>query len=132
MFGYVQMHRLSLLVLPDRLAICRLPPDAAIPGPPPVGGLWSVTRTADELSLVFPEAERRPEWKAETGWRALRVEGTLDFSLTGILSAIAAPLAAAGVSLFAVSTFDTDYVLVREGDLDKARAALTAAGFAVR
>lgn len=126
------MHRLSLLVLPDRLAICRLPPDASIPGPPPGGGLWSATRTADELSLVLAESERRPEWKAETGWRALRVGGTLDFSLTGVLSAIAAPLAAAGVSLFAVSTFDTDYVLVREGDLEKARTALAADGFAVR
>lgn len=132
MSGYVNMHRLSLLVLPDRLAICRLPPDAAIPEPPPGGGLWSVTRTADELSLILSESARRPEWKAETGWRALRVEGTLDFSLTGILSAIAAPLAAAEVSLFAVSTFDTDYVLVRERDLETARAALAASGFAVR
>jgi hypothetical protein len=125
------MHRLSLSVLSDRLAICRLPPDSAIPEPP-ADGLWSVTRTADELSVVLPEAARHPEWKAETGWRALRVDGTLDFALTGILSALAAPLAAAGVSLFAVSTFDTDYVLVRDRDLDTAKAALAADGHTVR
>lgn len=126
------MHGISLLVLSDRLAICRLSPESPIPEPPAAGGLWSVTRTADELSVVLPESALRPEWKAETGWRALRVEGTLDFALTGILAALATPLAAARVSLFAVSTYDTDYVLVRERDLDKAREALTAAGHTVR
>lgn len=91
-----------------------------------------MTRTADELSIVLPEEARRPEWQAETGWRALRVEGTLDFALTGILASLAAPLARAGVSLFAVSTFDTDYVLIRERDLETAKAALAADGHTVR
>lgn len=126
------MHRLSLSLLPDRLAICRLPPDAALPVPPAGGGLWSVTRTAEELSIVLPDEARHPDWKAEPGWRALRVAGTLDFSLTGILASLAAPLAAAGVSLFAVSTWDTDYVLVRERDLEKATAALETEGHTVR
>lgn len=131
------MDEISLRVLSGRLAICRLSPESPIPEPPAGGGLWSVTRTADELSVVLPESALRPAWedredfKAETGWRALRVEGTLDFALTGILAALATPLAAAGVSLFAVSTYDTDYVLVRERDLDKAKAALTAAGHAM-
>ena len=126
------MHRLSLSVLPDRLAICRLPPDAALPAPPAGGGLWSVTRTAEELSLVLPDEARHPDWKAEPGWRALQVDWTLDFALTGILASLAAPLAEAGVSLFAISTYDTDYVLVRERDLEKAAAALAAAGHTVR
>jgi hypothetical protein len=126
------MHRLSLSVLPDRLAICRLPPDSAIPGPPAGGGLWSVTRTADELSLVLPEAARHPDWPAETGWRAFRVDGTLDFALTGVMASLADPLAAATLSLFAISTYDTDYVLVRERDLERATAALGAAGHTVR
>jgi hypothetical protein len=126
------MHPLSLSVLPDRLAICRLPPDSAIPGPPAGGGLWSVTRTADELSLVLPEAARHPDWQAETGWRAFRVDGTLDFSLTGVMASLADPLAAATVSLFVISTYDTDYVLVRERDLERATAALGAAGHTVR
>lgn len=126
------MHRLSLSVMPGRLAVCRLPPGSVMPGPPAGSGFWSATRTADEISLVLPEEERRPEWQAETGWRALRVDGTLDFALTGILASLATPLAAAGVSLFAISTFDTDYLLVRERDLDRATEALAAAGHTVR
>jgi hypothetical protein len=126
------MHRLSLTLLPDRLAICRLPPDAALPTPPAGGGLWSVTRTADELSIVLPEAAIRPEWKAETAWRVLRVDGTLDFALTGILADLATPLAAADVPIFVISTWDTDYVLVREWFLERAAAALEAAGHTVR
>jgi len=119
---------LLLSVLPDRLAICRLPADSPVPAPPAEGGLWSVTRTRDELSLVLPLAEAPKEGRIEPGWRALQVAGPLDFSLTGILAALAAPLAEAGISLFAISTFDTDYVLVREVDLERAQAVLRAAG----
>ncbi len=121
---------LSLHLLPGRFAVCRLPPDAPLPeaGSP---GLWSATRTADELSLVVPEEERRPEWQAETGWRCLQVAGPLDFGLTGILASLATPLAEAGVSLFAVSTYDTDYLLVRGDRLDQARKALEGAGHRV-
>lgn len=126
------MHRLSLSLLPDRLAICRLPPDTPIPAPPAGAGLWSVTRTEDELSVILPDEARHSDWQAETGWRALRVDGTLDFSLTGIMASLADPLAAAGVSLFAISTYDTDYVLVRERDLKRAAAALAAEGHTVR
>jgi hypothetical protein len=121
---------LSLHVLPERLAVCRLPPDAPVPAPLS-RGFWSATRTQDELSVVLPEAEARPEWKAERGWRGFAVAGPLDFSLTGILASIASPLAAAGVSLFALSTYDTDYVLVREADLERAAQALREAGHAV-
>ena len=120
--------QLILSVLPDRLAICRLPADAPVPAPSSVGGLWSVTRTQDELSLVLPEPEASAEGRIEPGWRALKVAGPLDFSLTGILAALATPLAAAGISLFAISTYDTDYVLVREADLERAKTVLRAAG----
>lgn len=73
--------------------------------------------------------ESAPETgRLETGWRALKVEGPLDFNLTGILAGIANPLARAGISIFAISTFDTDYVLVREVQLDNALAALRSAG----
>lgn len=126
------MHPLSFSVLPDRLAICRLPPASALPTPPAGGGLWSVTRTADELSLVLSESARDPEWPAETGWRAFRVDGTLDFALIGVLASLTTPLAAAGVGLFVVSTYDTDYLLVRERDLETAARTLTAEGHTVR
>jgi uncharacterized protein len=124
------MKSLVLHLLPGRFAVCRLPPDAPLPEARP-GGLWSATRTADELSIVLPEEDRQPEWKAETGWRCLQVAGPLDFALTGVLASLATPLAEAEVSLFAVSTYDTDYVLVREERLDRAREALESAGHRV-
>ena len=72
------------------------------------------------------------DWLVEDGWRAFKVLGPLDFSLTGILSAIAAPLAEAGISIFALSTYDTDYVLVRAHALDSACAVLSAAGYQIK
>ena len=120
---------MHLTLLPGRLAICRLPADAPVPGwTPTAGSLLSITRTADELSVVCDEARVTVEVVAERGWRALRVTGPLDFALTGVLAALAAPLAAAGVSIFALSTYDTDYVLVREADVERAVAALAHAG----
>jgi hypothetical protein len=121
---------LALSVLPDRLAVCRLPADAPIPAPS-TGRLWSVTRTADEVSVVLPEAEAPAAGQIEPGWRAFKVAGPLDFSLTGILAALAVPLATARIGLFAISTYDTDYLLVREADLEHAKAALRAAGHRV-
>ena len=118
---------LSLRTLPGELAVCRLPADAPAPALG-AAALWSVTRTADELSIVCPAADAPAGAEVERGWRALKVAGPLDFALTGILAAIAAPLADAGVSIFAVSTYDTDYVLVREAALPAAAEALRRAG----
>jgi hypothetical protein len=87
--------------------------------------------TPDELSLVVPEAFAPDGAAIEAGWRALRVAGTLDFSLTGVLASLAAPLAQAGVSIFAVSTYDTDYLLVRESGLAAALVALRGAGHTI-
>ena len=122
------VKNLSLTILPERLAICRLPPDAAIPECPPQARFWSVTRTTEELSIVLPEESVSPGWQAETGWRGLKVQGPLDFDLTGILASLVEPLAGAGVSIFAISTYDTDYILVREKDLEKAKQVLMANG----
>ncbi len=121
----------TLHVLPDRLAVCRLPADSAIPGWAIDSPFFSVTRTPDELSVVCREGSVPMETKSEGGWRALQVAGPLDFALTGVLASIAAPLASAGVSIFAIATFDTDYVLVKEDHLAKATAALAAAGHTV-
>jgi uncharacterized protein len=122
---------LDLTVLPDVLAICRLPAGAA--SPPWLEGetFASVTRTPEETSVVC-RAEVVPlDVRVETGWRALRVAGPLDFALTGVLLSLLEPLAAAGVSVFALSTFDTDVVLVREAALEEALAALADAGHGV-
>lgn len=96
------------------------------------GGLTFVGRTPEELSLVC-ETARVPSGalEREDGWRALRVDGTLAFSLVGVLAGITAALAAAKISVFCVSTFDTDYVLVKETALDAAVSALRSAGYAV-
>ena len=91
----------------------------------------SVTRTSDELSVVCPAAAVPSGTKCDNGWRAFQVAGPLDFSLTGILLSVAEPLAAAGVSIFAVSTYDTDYVLVKADLLEKAMQSLSAAGHTV-
>jgi hypothetical protein len=118
----------SLRVLPGELVVCRLPADAPAPPVPAQAQLFAITRTADELSIVCPVADAPPGAEAQAGWRALRVDGPLDFALTGILAAIAEPLAQAGISIFAVSTYDTDYVLVPELALAAAVEALRRAG----
>ena len=82
--------------------------------------------------MVCPESAMPEGAKREGGWRVLKITGPLDFSLTGILVSVAKPLAEAGVSIFAVSTFDTDYVLVKEENLEKALRALTLAGHVVK
>ena len=95
------------------------------------GSFVSTVRTPGELSVVAPDSAIDSHVEGERGWRALRIDGTLDFALTGVLAALAAPLAEAGVSIFAVSTYDTDYVLVRDAQLATALEALRTAGHTV-
>ena len=90
-----------------------------------------MTRTAEELSVVCREEVVPGGVRCERGWRCLRVAGTLDFSLVGVLALLLVPLAGAGVAVFCVSTFDTDYLLVRDADLARATEALGAAGHRV-
>lgn len=116
-----------LSALNECLAICRLDARAKV-SVPEDSPFFSVTRTADELSIVCPEGDAPEGARVESGWRAIKVEGTRDFSLTGILASISAPLAEAGVSIFALSTFDTDYFLVKEAKLGRARDVLSEAG----
>jgi hypothetical protein len=122
----------TLLLLKDRLAVCRLAPGEPFPAWANGGAFASVTRTGDELSVVCPEGAVPEGTRCEAGWRMFRVEGPLDFALTGVLASIAAPLARAGVSIFALSTFDTDYVMVKEEDVERAASALAAAGHRVQ
>lgn len=119
---------LQLRVLDDRLAVCRLAANASIPAWVFSSGFCSVTRTSDELSVVCAQDRVPSDVRSEPGWRALMLVGPFEFTLTGVLTAIVEPLAEAGVPIFAVSTFDTDYVLVKETSLESAAAALRAAG----
>ncbi len=119
--------RLELTILPVRLAICRLAPGEPIPAWALGGELCSITRTPEELSVVCDEGHPPAGTEAQRGFRALRVEGPLPLEAVGILSSLTAPLAAQGISVFALSTHDTDYLLVREGLL--ARAVRVLGGF---
>ena len=126
----------QLSVLPGEFAVCRLPASAAIPAWATRSPLFCVMRTADELSIVcaagdVPVEAAAAGAQAAAGWRALKLHGPFPFEETGVLAAILAPLAAAGVSIFALSTYDTDYVLVREPQLASAAAALRSAGHTV-
>jgi hypothetical protein len=107
--------------------ILQLPSDAAIPAWLSFSArpLVSVTHTADELSVVCPSSEVPAGITCAPGWRAFRVEGKQDFSAVGILSSILSPLADAGISIFSISTFDTDYILVRAEVVEKARSVLS-------
>ena len=120
---------MDLTVLGEPLAICRLPATGRIPS-------WaleehetfsSITRTGEELSIVCAEEAVPPDdVQYEGGWRALKVPGPIPFGVTGVLASIAGPLAAAGISIFAVSTYDTDYVLVKAEDVERALTTLKA------
>ena len=120
--------RLRFTVVHGSWAVVRLAPDAAVPPGVLVPPFHSVTRTPAELSVVCPETAAPVGAVVETGWALLGLVGPFPFSMVGVLASVLAPLAAGGVSIFAVSTFDTDYVLVKRETLATAISALTAAG----
>jgi hypothetical protein len=122
---------MRITILPGPLAVCRLGAGEAFPAWLPARGFVSIARTADELSIVCAEDAVPEGVRSERGWRCLAVAGPLDFGMTGVLASIAAPLADAGISIFALSTFDTDYVLVKAEKLEDAAEALRRAGHEV-
>jgi len=118
---------LDLQLLVGAYAVSRLSPDEPIPKWAR-GELLALVRTPDELSIVSAAGAVPESVRSESGWRALKVAGPLDFSLVGILAALSGALARADVPLFALSTFDTDYLLVRDHDLGRAVRALESEG----
>ena len=122
------MIKLTLTAVQGRLAICRLAARDAVPGWASSGTFSSITRTAEELSIVCQEEAVPRGVKADAGWLALRVAGPFDFSQVGVLAALAVPLAGAGIPILAISTFDTDYLLVKAAALQRAAEVLSAAG----
>jgi uncharacterized protein len=119
-----------LSVLDGHFAVCRLPACAPWPVPRP-GPLLSITRTAEETSVVCLRENAPRGARVEEGWRALKLEGPIPFEEIGVHSALSGSLAGAGLSLFALSTFDTDYILVKESHLAAALEALEKAGFSL-
>ena len=119
---------LTLRLLEGELAVARLDGGAPLPSwldmsATPVA---CAMRTCDELSIVCPAAQVPAGVRCESGWRAFRIVGTIDFALTGVLASVLNPLAEVGVGIFALSTFNTDYILVRAAQLEQAHAALAA------
>jgi uncharacterized protein len=125
------IRNLELSLLPERFAITRLAADSPIPEWATQGPFFSVTRTGDELSIVT-ELSRVPVGvQSQPGWRVLKVHGPFVLSEIGVLAALAAPLAEAKISLFAVSTFETDYLLVASETLSATIAALERPGHTI-
>jgi len=119
---------LKISILPGGYAVCCLPSDAPLPDGMTDLSFWSATRTPDELSLVVPEAFVQPHWQVQAGWAVMKVHGPLDFALTGILASLSTALADAGISIFALSTYQTDYLLVPVERVLEARQALERIG----
>lgn len=119
---------MTLALLPERLSIARLQAVEDIPFWATRSAFFSITRTSDELSIVVPQEIIPTNIRQEKGWRALKIHGPIALSEVGVLNSLTMPLADAGISIFAVSTFDTDYVLVKEENLARAIDALAGAG----
>jgi len=123
---------LDLTVEAWELAVSRLPPGDPVPGWATRGAFHANTRTPAELSIVCAAADVPDDVRSEKGWRCFRLAGPIPFEETGVLLSVAAPFAAAGIGMFAISTFDTDYVLVPGRRLADAVRALESAGHRVR
>jgi len=121
-------HHLKFRRIPGQFAVCRLPGDAPIPRWAAGGRFTSITRTAEELSIVCPFENVPKEHRPDARWQCFQLEGPFDFSQVGILASFIDPLAENGVPIFAVSTYDTDYVLVQEEYVRAALGALQGAG----
>lgn len=112
-------------------AICKLAHDAPLPTWATSEGFFSITRTADELSIVCTQSHVPSGVRCERDWRCLRVVGSMAFTEIGVLASLVAPLAAAGISIFAISTFDTDYLLVKAKEWQATLAELKLVGHEV-
>jgi hypothetical protein len=120
--------QLKFRQLAGTFAVCRLPADAPMPRSIESDSFLSITRTSDELSIVCGTNHVPENAKCESPWTCFKFEGPFPFNLTGVLASFLDPLAAARIPIFAVSTFDTDYVLVKEESGPAALKALRDAG----
>ncbi len=126
------MISLRLSVLEGTYAICRLDKGAHIPDWAFTGDLFSITRTVDELSVVCRQDSIPVDIRSSRGWKCIKVEGPLDLSMTGVLASLAVPLTGAGISIFALSTYDTDYLMVKEADLENVIVTLDGEGHSIK
>jgi len=123
-----RMKKLSLSLLPHTYAVCQFHPDKHIPYWALLGDFVSLTRTHEELSIVCRQDNVPGEIEAERGWRCLQVQGAFDFSAAGIHVSLAIPLAEADISVLAIATYATDYLLIKEENVERALQVLEQAG----
>jgi hypothetical protein len=121
----------TLSILPDRLAVCRLDKQDEIPSWALNNRFVSITRTAEELSIIAPETIVPDSLPHDTGWRPVKVEGPLDLTLYGVLASLISPLAQEGISVLAIATYDTDYFLVKEAHCEQVATILRNKGHQV-
>ena len=122
---------MRLSVLSPTFAICRLAPNTPVPDWAWRGSFFTVSRTDDELSIVCEVALTPTGVQAELPWRALKLHGPIPFAVTGVIASLTKPLADAAISVSAIATYDTDYLLVKSDTLARAVEALRGAGFEV-
>jgi hypothetical protein len=127
----VHVH-LTLALLKDSYALCRLDPYAGVPTWASRGDFWSITRNNEEISIFCPESDAIPaNVESERGWRALQLTGEMSFNQTGILDSVVEPLSHAEIPILVVSAFDTNYVLLKQDVLDRAIMVLTENGHTI-
>ncbi len=122
----------KLTIPPQIFSICRLGNDGPVPDWAVTSGFFSITRTGEELSVVCPQTQVPEGTRRDDGWRCLKVEGPLDLSATGVLASLTNPLAKEGISIFAISTYDTDYLLVKDENLERAAKVLSQNGHQIK
>jgi hypothetical protein len=125
------MKQLSLQVLAGQYTIHRFSPESGLPMAALESAFLSITKTVDELSIVCDAEISLESEHSESGWSCIKVLGPLDFSLTGILAKLSGVLAEAQISIFAISTYDTDYLLVRSENLAETIAVLEKKGYTI-
>lgn len=125
------MSGITLILQKETMAVCRLSPKEQVPEWVHAEPFACITRTSDELSLLLPQAKIPEDWKAERDWRLFKLSGPLDFNLIGILASIANPLALASIPIYALSTYDTDYFMVRAWELEQTCKVLEFEGFKI-
>src|SRR6266436_2154579 len=125
------MKKLSLSLMPHMYAVCQFHPDKHIPYWALVGDFVSLTRTHEELSIVCQQDNVPDDIEAERGWYCVQVHGAFDFSVAGVNASLAIPLAEADISVLAIATYATDYLLIKEEDVERALLVLEQAGHSV-
>jgi hypothetical protein len=126
----IQRH-LQLSLLKDKYGICSLPNTAPIPDWALKESLISITRTEEELTIVCRQDLIPPQCKCDLNWRCFRIDGTFDLNQTGVISSISSPLANTGISIYCISTYNTDYFLVKEENVEQTISVLSDCGHSI-